>query len=73
MTTTAPRRRVLRPRTAPAPDPRQTGRIQRWQVQLARDRESLKRWMSRLKRAFNTVERLQSSIARIERRIGQAS
>ncbi len=72
MTTTAPRRRVLRPRTAPAPDPRQTARVQRWREQLAKDRESLKRWMSRLKRAFTTVERLQASVGRIERRLAQA-
>jgi hypothetical protein len=67
MTTTAPRRRVLRPRIEPASHLGQTAKVQRWRGQLAKNRNLLKRW-----RALTTIERLQASIPRIKRRIGSA-
>jgi hypothetical protein len=68
MSTTTPRRRVLRPLPAIAPvDPRQQARIQKRREQLAKERAALDRWMVRLKRAFHAVERQQRRIARLER------
>jgi len=62
-----PRRRVLRPPVGePAPDPCQQGRTQRRRAQLAKDRASLKRWLTRLKRATKTVTDLHQRIARLE-------
>jgi hypothetical protein len=64
---TTPRRRILRPhREAPPPDPRQQARLQRKREQLAKDRMSLKRWLTRLKRATNTVAGLHQRITRLE-------
>ena len=64
---TTPRRRILRPnRGSLPPDPRQQARLQRKREQLARDRVSLKRWLTRLKRAANTVADLHQRITRLE-------
>jgi hypothetical protein len=64
---TTPRRRVLRPPPAvPNVAPRVQARSQRRHMQLAKDRASLKRWLSRLKRAANTVSQLHARIARLE-------
>jgi len=64
---TTPRRRILRPhREAPLADPRQQARLQRKREQLAKDRVSLKRWLTRLKRATNTVADLHQRITRLE-------
>ena len=64
---TTPRRRILRPhREAPPADPRQQARLQRKREQLAKDRMSLKRWLTRLKRATNTVTVLHQRITRLE-------
>ena len=61
------RRRILRPnREAPAGDPRQQARLQKKREQLAKDRLSLKRWLTRLKRATNTVADLHQRISRLE-------
>ena len=64
---TTPRRRILRPhREAPPADLRQQARLQRKREQLARDRMSLRRWLTRLKRAANTVADLHQRITRLE-------
>ncbi len=63
------RRRVLRPAPEPIVDPSQSRRHDRQRQQLAADRQSLRRWMTRLKRAFNTVDRLHARIARLERQL----
>ena len=64
---TSPRRRVLRPAAPePAADPREQARTQRRRAQLAKDRASLKRWITRLKRAANTVTELYARIGRLE-------
>lgn len=64
---TTPRRRILRPhQAAPPTDPRQQARLQKKREQLARDRVSLKRWLTRLKRAANTVADLHQRITRLE-------
>ena len=61
------RRRILRPRReAPPADPRQQARLQKKREQLAKDRVSLKRWLTRLKRAANTVTDLHQRITRLE-------
>lgn len=66
------RRRLLRD-IPPAVNSQATRRRERWQQQLAADRASLRRWMSRFKRAFTTVDRLQSRIARLERQLSQSA
>ena len=63
------RRRVLRPAPEPIVDATQSRRHDRQRQQLAADRQSLRRWMTRLKRAFNTVDRLHARIARLERQL----
>ena len=64
---TTPRRRILRPHQEATPaDPRQQARLKRKREQLARDRVSLKRWLTRLKRATNTVADLHQRITRLE-------
>ena len=64
---TTPRRRILRPhRETPPADPRQQARLQKKREQLAKDRVSLKRWLTRLKRATNTVTDLHQRITRLE-------
>jgi hypothetical protein len=64
---TTPRRRILRPhREAPPADPRQQARLQKKREQLAKDRVSLKRWLTRLKRAANTVADLHQRITKLE-------
>lgn len=69
-----PRRRVLRPPVGePAPDPRQQARAQRRRAQLAKDRASLKRWLTRLKRATNTVTDLHQRITKLEAMLAQNS
>jgi hypothetical protein len=61
------RRRILRPHPAvPPAEPRQQARLQKKREQLARDRVSLKRWLTRLKRAANTVADLHQRITRLE-------
>jgi hypothetical protein len=65
------RRRLLR--AAPAQVPLQSSqRTERWQRELAVDRDSSRRWMTRLKRAFRTVDRLQGRISRLERQLSQS-
>ena len=72
MTSTTPRRRVLRgTRPAPAQPERSDRRRQAQHAQLVRDQASLARWMTRLKRAFHTVEKLQRRIARAERQLAK--
>ena len=63
------RRRVLRPTPELAVDAAQSRRQDRQRQQLAADRQSLRRWMTRLKWAFNTVDRLHARIARLERQL----
>jgi hypothetical protein len=64
---TTPRRRILRPHQVAHPaDPRQQARLQKKRERLARDRVSLKRWLTRLKRAANTVADLHQRITRLE-------
>ena len=63
---TTPRRRILRPHRDALADPRQQARLQKKREQLAKDRVSLKRWLTRLKRAANTVADLHQRIARLE-------
>ncbi len=67
MTTT--RRRVLRrakPQPEPPADPRAAARVQKQQIQLAKSRAALKRWLTRLKRATNTVTELHQRISKLE-------
>jgi hypothetical protein len=61
------RRRVLRPAPVTTIDAAELRRKERQRQQLAADRLSLRRWMTRLKRAFNSVDRLHARIARLER------
>ena len=69
---TTPRRRIVRPPAAPAPDRRDRDRqLQRLRSRLEKERAALTRWMPRLKRAFHTVERGLARIARIERQIAR--
>ena len=63
---TTPRRRILRPHQAAPADPRQQARLQKKREQLAKDRVSLKRWLTRLKRAANTVADLHQLNTRLE-------
>ena len=67
------RRRVLRP-PAPEPpvDPAMAARIARQRARLAKEKVSLKRWLTRLKRATNTVTALHQSIVRLEATIGNS-
>ena len=65
-----PRRRLVRPATAP-PDQQRQRRAKRLREGLERERASLTRWMARLRRAFHVVEKSQQRIARIERRLTQ--
>ncbi len=61
------RRRILRPHREASPaDPRRQARLQKKREQLAKDRVSLKRWLTRLKRATNTVTDLHQRITRLE-------
>lgn len=61
------RRRVLRSvPPAPATDPAANSRLVRLRIRLAKEKSSLKRWMTRLKRATNTVTALHQSITRLE-------
>lgn len=61
------RRRILRPHREALPaNPRQQARLQKKREQLAKDRISLKRWLTRLKRATNTVADLHQRITRLE-------
>ena len=63
----AVRRRVLRSvPPEPATDPAAAARLVRLRTRLAKEKSSLKRWMTRLKRATNTVTSLHQSIARLE-------
>ena len=64
----APRRRLVRPATAP-PDPQRQRRLRKLREGLERERAALARWMARLKRAFHRVEQLQRTVARLDRRI----
>ena len=64
---TTPRRRILRPHpSALSADTRQQARLQKKLERLAKDRVSLKRWLTRLKRATNTVAELHQRISRLE-------
>ena len=64
---TTPRRRILRPHwEAALADPRQQARLLKKREQLAKDRLSLKRWLTRLRRATNTVADLHQRISRLE-------
>ena len=67
----AVRRRVLRSvSTEPAADPTISARLARLRTRLAKEKSSLKRWMTRLKRATNTVTVLHRSITRLEAALG---
>ncbi len=69
MTSTAVRRRVLRP---VRPDPDDSQRQQKQATkreQLRKEQQHLGRWMARLKRAFHAVEKQQRRVARIERQV----
>lgn len=63
------RRRVLRSLPEASADPALIRRQDRQRQQLAADRQSLRRWMTKLNRAFNTVDRLHARIARLERQL----
>lgn len=61
------RRRMLRSVPAEtATDPAASARLVRMRSKLAKEKSSLKRWMTRLKRATNTVTALHQSIIRLE-------
>jgi hypothetical protein len=61
------RRRVLRPiLPATTVDPAVAVRLTRQRVRLAKEKATLKRWMTRLKRATNTVTALHQTIQRLE-------
>ena len=63
----AVRRRVLRSvPPEPATDPAASVRLVQLRTRLAKEKASLKRWMTRLKRATNTVTSLHQSITRLE-------
>jgi hypothetical protein len=65
------RRRVLRPAAPePAVDLTSVARQARQRAKLAKEKASLKRWMTRLKRATNTVTALHRSITRLEATLG---
>jgi hypothetical protein len=64
---TLPRRRLVRPPVAPAPDlGHQRARLL---ARLGQERIALARWMARLRRAFHAVEKYQRSITRLERQL----
>jgi hypothetical protein len=63
-----PRRRLVRPATAP-PDQQRQRRAKRLREGLERERAALARWVARLKRAFHATEKSQRRIAQIERRL----
>jgi hypothetical protein len=50
----------------PATDHVVSARLLQLQAKLAKEKSSLKRWMTRLKRATNTVSALHQSIIRLE-------
>ena len=66
----APRRRLVRPATAP-PDQQRQRRLRKLREGLERERAALARWMARLRRAFHAVERQQLRTARLERQIAK--
>lgn len=72
--TNPPRRHILRANARQQGSVRpRTSRVERWSAQLANDRQSLKRWLTRLKRATNTVTQLHQRICRLERQIREAN
>lgn len=68
---TTVRRRVLRSGEPVAAERRRLRLLERKHQQLIKERDSLKRWMTRLKRAFHAMEKLQAKIARLERQISE--
>ena len=71
-----PRRRILRAnRTTATLEPGRQLQLEKRRGQLAWERTSLAKWMTRLKRAFHAVEKQQRRIAGLERqlaRLGQS-
>ena len=65
----APRRRLVRPKSTAPPDQQRQRRAKRLREGLERERAALARWMARLKRAFHATEKSQQRIARIERQL----
>ena len=68
---TTVRRRVLRSGEPVAAERRRLRLLERKHQQLIKERDLLKRWMTRLKRAFHAMEKLQAKIARLERQISE--
>jgi len=71
MTTSPPRRRLLRPVRPLADDNRRHAQLASRRSRLQVEQQSLVRWMSRLKRAFHAVERGQGRVSRLEREIAR--
>jgi hypothetical protein len=68
----APRRRLIRPATAPDPHrSRQQRRLQKLRDQIKREEAALARWRTRLKRAFNAVGKHLKCLNRLERQLAQ--
>lgn len=66
------RRRLIRPSQNSAVRSSNSRLHERRLLQIAIDRQALKRWLSKLKRAFNTFERLHARILRLEKLINQS-
>jgi hypothetical protein len=66
-----PRRRILRPESAPVIAAVDRRRIERLRTRLAAERSALERWLTRLRRACTTVAKTQQRITRAERQLRQ--
>ena len=66
----APRRRIIRPAPA-ATSPDRLLRVEKLRTGIARERETLARWMARLRRAFHAVEKSGRRIRRLEHQIAR--
>jgi hypothetical protein len=65
-----PRRRIVRPVTAPpAPQPQSSRQTQKLCSKLEAERAALARWLPRMKRAFNQVLKLHHRISRLEKQL----
>jgi hypothetical protein len=66
-----PRRRVVRPASAPVVTAADRRRIDRMRQRLAAYRVALERWLIKLRQASTTVAKTQQRITRVERQLRQ--
>lgn len=67
-----PRRRIIRPPTAPALAQGQPQRqLAKLRARLEKERAALARWQTRFRRAFHAMDQLQRLVSRLEQRIAR--